>query len=200
MEALRKNPNRFISLKQAKKIVIILVFIFSFDFLMFPAPAMADQAVEEANLSHAQAILAENAITQKLLPNGFEVTEWLDKLIVEEYPVFANQLPQNSDLAVKRSSYHIITAYNSEVGQCDDSPCVTANGFNLCEHGIEDSIASNFLPFGAKVRLSELFGDRVFVVRDRMNTRFSNRIDVWMIDKAQAKHFGVKYVKVEILE
>lgn len=190
MEALRKNQKRFISLKQAKKIVIILVFIFCFDFLMFPVPAMADQAVEEANLGQEQAVLAENAVEQAII----------EQQAIEKEPVFINQLPKNNDLKVERNSYRIITAYNSEVGQCDNSPCTTANGFNVCEHGIEDSIAANFLPFGAKVRLLELFGERVFIVRDRMNARFPDRVDVWMINKAQAKHFGVKYAKVEILE
>ncbi|MEK7203003.1 MAG: hypothetical protein AAB653_01680, partial [Patescibacteria group bacterium] len=84
--------------------------------------------------------------------------------------------------------------------QCDDSPCITANGFNVCEHETEDVIAANFLPFGAKIRIPELFGERIFVVRDRMNVRFSNRIDVWMVEKNQAKRFGVKYAKIEVLE
>jgi len=53
-----------------------------------------------------------------------------------------------------------ITAYSSTVDQCDDTPCITANGFNLCAHNQEDVIAANFLPFGTKVRIPELFGDR----------------------------------------
>ena len=85
------------------------------------------------------------------------------------------------------------------MGQTDDSPCITANGFDVCENGVEDTIAANFLPFGAKIKIPELFGDRVFVVRDRMNRRFSNRVDVWMIEKQDAKQFGVKYAKIQVL-
>ena len=108
-------------------------------------------------------------------------------------------LPQNK-VKIKDSSIHLITAYNSEVAQCDASPCITANGFNVCEHGIEDTVAANFLPFGTKVRVPELFGDRVFVVRDRMHSRFSDRVDVWMLEKANAKKFGVQIATVEIVE
>ncbi|MBU0897978.1 3D domain-containing protein, partial [Patescibacteria group bacterium] len=180
MEALRKNHNRLISLKQAKRLLIALVFIFSFDLLLFPASVMADQIVEDANLNQEQAVLVEN--------------------VVEEDLSFINQLPESKDLKVKESSYRVITAYNSEAGQTDNSPCITANGFNVCKHGIEDTVAANFLSFGTKVKIPELFGDRVFIVRDRMNTRFSDRVDIWMLNKAQAIKLGVKYAKVEVLK
>ena len=93
-----------------------------------------------------------------------------------------------------------MTAYNSEIAQCDASPCITANGFNVCKHAKEDTIAANFLRFGTKVRIPELFGDRVFIVRDRMSKKYNNRIDIWMLKKSDAKQFGVKYAKIEILE
>ncbi|MDO9399505.1 MAG: hypothetical protein Q7T79_02365 [bacterium] len=186
MEALRKNHNRLISLKQAKRILIVLVFIFSFNLLLFPASAMADQIVEESNLSQEQKDLIKS-------------TEYLIK-DAEEEPIFINQLPESKNLKVRESSYRVITAYNSEVGQTDGSPCITANGFNVCKHGIEDTVAANFLSFGTKVKIPELFGERVFIVRDRMNTRFSDRVDVWLLNRADAIKLGVKYVKVEVLK
>lgn len=97
-------------------------------------------------------------------------------------------------------SWHHITAYNSDPSQTDGSPCITANGFNVCNHGIEDTVAANFLKFGTKVRIPELFGDRVFVVRDRMNRKFSDRVDIWMNDYGDALHFGRKYAKIEVIE
>jgi len=105
------------------------------------------------------------------------------------------------EIRVISSSFHSMTAYNSEVGQTDDSPCITANGFNVCEHGIEDTVAANFLPFGTKIRMPELFGDRIFIVRDRMNKRYSERVDIWMLKKVDALKFGVKRnVKIEVIE
>ena len=181
MEALHKNHKRIISLKQAKKMIILLVLVFSFDFLLFPVPAMASEAVEaDINTGDEQIILNTNEDISK--------------------PVNTNRLPESDDISVKWSGYYTITAYNSEIGQTDNSPCITANGFNLCEHGIEDTIAANFLRFGAKVKIPDLFGDKVFIVRDRMNKKYSDRVDVWMVDKGEAKKFGIKMAKIEVLE
>jgi 3D (Asp-Asp-Asp) domain-containing protein len=93
-----------------------------------------------------------------------------------------------------------MTAYNSEVRQTDDSPCITANGFNVCKHGQEDTIAANFLKFGTKVKIPDLYGDRIFVVRDRMNKKHPNRVDIWMKDRASALKFGVKTAKIQVIE
>src|SRR3989338_5369502 len=121
----------------------------------------------------------------------------IDAFFYEENLVVIEHLPTADELNFTDMSIRTITAYNSEPGQTDDSPCITANGFNVCEHGIEDTVAANFLKFGTKVRIPELFGDKIFVVRDRMNPRFPERIDIWMLDKSDAKNFGVKRVKVE---
>ena len=111
-----------------------------------------------------------------------------------------NKLPSNSDLKVAWTGNYAMTAYNSEVAQCDASPCITANGFNVCEHGIEDTVAANFLKFGTKIQIPEMFGDRVFVVRDRMNQRYTDRVDIWMQEKQSAIQFGVRYMKIKVLE
>ncbi|MBU1131912.1 3D domain-containing protein [Patescibacteria group bacterium] len=95
----------------------------------------------------------------------------------------------------------IATAYSSTADQTDSSPCITANGLNVCENNEENVIAANFLFFGTKVKLPELFGDRIFIVHDRMHSRFGgNRIDIWMTDRPKAKEFGVKRTKMEIIE
>lgn len=108
--------------------------------------------------------------------------------------------PTTKDLKAVKSFHIYMTAYNSEVGQCDDTPCITANGFDVCKHNSEDTIATNILPFGTKLRIPEYFGDRVFVVRDRMNSRYTYRMDIWMKDKTEARKFGLKYAEIEILE
>jgi len=93
-----------------------------------------------------------------------------------------------------------VTAYSSTADQTDSTPCITANGFNLCENGEENVIATNFLPFGTKVRLPELFGDRVFTVQDRMNARYYYRADVWMKTRLAAVKLGARYTTIEVLE
>ncbi len=122
-----------------------------------------------------------------------------NKKIAEKTVIYNDNAHRKTEIAVKSASLRTMTAYNSEPGQTDDSPCITANGFNVCEHGVEDTVAANFLPFGAKVRMPELYGDRVFIVRDRMNSRYKNRIDIWMVNRSDAIQFCVKRVKIEVL-
>jgi 3D (Asp-Asp-Asp) domain-containing protein len=171
-----RNALTYLLSVKTKKInnlfAIFLVFIVSFNFLFFPAPAFMKELAKKVNIN------LDNEILGKSIAGH------------EEYSVFE----------VKKTSFHAVTAYNSDPYQTDDTPCITANGFNLCDHGIEDTIATNFLPFGTKIRIPELFGDRIFVVRDRMNARYKNNLDIWMKDKADAKKFGIKRVQIEILK
>lgn len=91
----------------------------------------------------------------------------------------------------------IITAYSSTIQETDDDPYTTAAG-TLVRDGI---IANNYLPFGTKVRIPELYGDRVFVVEDRMNWQKSNyHIDIWFASYSEALNFGAKRTYIEILE
>jgi 3D (Asp-Asp-Asp) domain-containing protein len=172
---------RIIPLKLAKKLLIAFIFIFIFDFFLFPAPALASENNDLANISDENSI-----INNSLADNASE-------------SIFNNTLPENNELNTVKAGIYEITAYTSDINQCDGSPCITANGFNVCEHGIEDSIAANFLKFGTKVKIPELFGDKVFIVRDRMNPRYDQRVDIWMINKDEAIKFGLKYTRIEIL-
>ena len=175
MEELKKKEFRNMKLKTAKKLILAVIIVIVFDFFLFPAPILASESKDLANTPE--------------IP-----------IIKEVLPIINNILPDNEDLKVNRESYHTITAYNSEVGQCDSTPCITANGFNLCENAKEDSVAANWLPFGTKIRIPELFGDSVFIVRDRMNEKYSDRLDIWMLDKTEAKKFGIKIAKIEVLD
>ncbi|MFH1745202.1 MAG: hypothetical protein ABH881_03490 [bacterium] len=175
-EIVKNYKMQFNSLILAKKVLSVAIVVFILDFIvLFPChPALAEDGQ-----------MAENSFGLIFLGNNG----------------FANSLPINQDRKIKRIDSAVLTAYNSDVWQCDDSPCITANGFNVCEHNIEDTIAANYLPFGTKLRIPELFGDRVFIVRDRMNKRYGDyRMDVWMKKGSDAKNFGVKRAKVEILE
>lgn len=89
------------------------------------------------------------------------------------------------------------TGYSSTPDQTDDTPFITASGETVRD-GI---IAANFLPFNTRVQLPELFGDKIFIVKDRMHPRFdSGRIDIWFADRDLAKHFGVKEVAAIVLK
>jgi 3D (Asp-Asp-Asp) domain-containing protein len=101
------------------------------------------------------------------------------------------------DVKVVKSMKVDMTAYTSAVEECDDSPFITADG-SVVRDGI---VATNILPFGTKVRIPAYFGDKVFEVRDRMNPRYSYRMDLWVTTKQAAKTWGIKRnVTIEIVE
>ena len=91
------------------------------------------------------------------------------------------------------------TAYTSAVAQTDSTPCITADGYNVCAANEENVIAANFLPFGTKVMIPDMFGDRVFTVHDRMNKRYYYRVDVWMKSYNKAIQYGKRNVRIIIL-
>ncbi|MDD2758168.1 MAG: hypothetical protein PHD72_02215 [Patescibacteria group bacterium] len=90
----------------------------------------------------------------------------------------------------------VITAYTSTPDQTDDTPDIAATG----KHVYDGMIAANWLPFGTKVKIPALYGDKIFTVDDRMNKRYGyGRMDIWLdATKAEARQFGVKRVEVEI--
>lgn len=104
--------------------------------------------------------------------------------------------PIQSTASVKKIKM-VITAYSSEVGQTDSTPFITASGSTVRD-GI---VANNLLSFGTKVRLPELYGDKVFIVEDRMNRKKGNyHLDIWFASTHEAKHFGSTITYIEVLE
>lgn len=110
----------------------------------------------------------------------------------------AQKIAREKEIASKRKV--TITAYSSTIDQTDDTPCITANGYDLCKNNQENVVAANFLPFGTKVRIPKHFGDLVFTVQDRMNARYYYRADIWMQTREKAKTFGIKYTEIEVLK
>ncbi len=91
----------------------------------------------------------------------------------------------------------VVTAYSSSLWETDDDPNITASG-TLVRSGV---VANNLLPFDTKVRIPKLYGDRIFIVEDRMNSRKdSYQLDIWFPSYWEAKKFGVKTLNVEILD
>lgn len=125
--------------------------------------------------------------------------------------------PRSEDREPKRTRWVVATAYSSDPWQTDSTPCIPAMWtFDMCaeyeQFGTDNTIAANFLPLGTQVKFPELFGDKIFVVRDRMNARYNgaSRIDFWISSltptdreivreaKAKAVAFGVKRLEMEV--
>lgn len=92
----------------------------------------------------------------------------------------------------------IVSAYSSTESQTDSTPFITASGKRV-KDGI---IANNLLPFGTKVKIPSLYGDKIFTVEDRMNKIKSDyHIDIWMENTPLAINFGKRTgIEMEILE
>lgn len=107
-----------------------------------------------------------------------------------------SSLPVSLDIPVKRTYHVSMTAYSSEVGQTDSTPFIAADGSQV----YDGMIAANFLKFKTRVRIPALFGNKIFVVHDRMNQRYTDRVDVWMSNTPSAIQFGIKHnVAIEVL-
>lgn len=148
----------------------------------------------------AQTVSADEAVaTESSVVASSDVTELTDEADMRSEigePAVIEVIPPVSPEVIRE--YVIsMTAYNSEPGQTDSTPFTTADGSTVRD-GI---LAANFLPFGTKVRIPSLFGNRIFEVHDRMNPRYNLRADVWMANKSDARKFGLKRnVKIEVIE
>lgn len=110
---------------------------------------------------------------------------------------YAFTLPKYTKATVLREyAYVPMTAYTSRPEETDSTPFITADG----SHVRDGIVAANFLPFGTKVRIPALFGDKVFEVHDRMNKRYPYKMDFWMDDLGKARKFGVRYATIEVVE
>lgn len=89
-----------------------------------------------------------------------------------------------------------LTAYSSTPDQTDDTPFITASNTRVRD-GI---VAANFLAFGTRVQIPEIFGDKVFIVEDRMAKKNSNKIDIWFPERHSAKKFGIREADVIVLQ
>ncbi len=91
----------------------------------------------------------------------------------------------------------VVTAYSSSPWETDDSPYITAAGTWVRE-GI---VANNKYPFGTEIRIPEIYGEKIFVVEDRMSWKKGEyHIDIWFPSYWEALNFGAKRTYIEILE
>ena len=108
----------------------------------------------------------------------------------------------NQQFIVKSESIRIVTAYNAgDPRQTDDTPCISANGENLCEalaRG-QKRCAANFVPLNSRLYVDN-FG--VCLVTDRTNKRYRNRVDIAMQKNEYHKaiQFGLQKLQVKIIQ
>jgi 3D (Asp-Asp-Asp) domain-containing protein len=119
-----------------------------------------------------------------------------EKIVISEgNSIFGLSSPNNPEKEPIRI-FAIVTAYSSTPWETDEDPHITASG-KIVRDGI---VANNLFPFGTKIKIPEIFGDKIFVVEDRMSFEKSNyQFDVWFEDYFEALKFGAKKTYVEII-
>lgn len=161
-----------------------------------PVGAIADTEVVPEMPSAEAAPAAEQAVTEE--PKA--------KAVAPATRLTAPQEILNVDnaLRVAETGYTVVrtytnipsTAYTSRPEETDDTPFIAADG----THVFDGMVAANFLPFGTKLRIPDLYGDKVFTVHDRMNKRYHYKVDIWMDDLQKAYQHGLRTVTIEIVE
>jgi 3D (Asp-Asp-Asp) domain-containing protein len=154
-------------------------------------------------------VQAVNAQTNEIVASNIPYA------VVNTSTLLREDFPVAGEREAPRTRSIVATSYSSDPYQTDSTPCLPAMNYDLCEHAMNgevNTIAANDLPLGTQVRFPELYGDTVFVVRDRMNRRYTgkSRIDFYVAkldadgnvdnvaSKQNAINFGVKRLKMEI--
>jgi 3D (Asp-Asp-Asp) domain-containing protein len=123
---------------------------------------------------------------------------YLDFPLLQNDSILATNNPLDSPKTYKKPIRTVevtATAYSSTIDQTDDTPFITASG-TYVRDGV---VAANFLPIGTIIRIPDIYGDKIFIVEDRMNKRYWHKIDIWFPEREQAKEFGVKKITIEII-
>ncbi len=119
------------------------------------------------------------------------------------FPVYGMKVAETSDLSDKSVTIRRmrVTAYapldpRAVAGMCHNGdPTSTASG-KYPQYGM---VATNAFPFGTQIRIPELFGNEIFVVEDRMSSRYQNTIDILVDNKDYALAIGSSWADIEIL-
>lgn len=154
---------------------------------MFPQYAWA------ANLELSSSILDESealiVLDSPVIYNGISPT-------VHQTAILSSDNVNTASIKIATTRYMVITAYSSTPDQTDASPFITASG----AHVRDGIIAANIFPFGTLIKMPKLYGDKIFVVEDRLAPKNGHKIDVWFPSRESAMEFGVKITEIQVLK
>lgn len=163
---------------------------------------VSDPLMNQSN--RASKVFSIASLTVMLLTSSVQMAQAANVFTVpalQTNPSFAGYVVPDTKTEAKKDVVKTlkvdITAYTSTPEECDGSPFITADG-SVVRDGI---VATNILPIGTKIRIPAYFGDRVFEVHDRMNSRYSYRVDIWMSDQKAMRTWGLKRnATIEVVE
>ncbi len=152
----------------------IIAFLVGLTIIVLPKVSETPSIIETA---HGSVIEIANAASQEVSTSNAGTTIATLPIVPKIYQVW-------------------VTAYSSDPAQTDSTPFITASN----EHVRDGIIAANFLPFGTKLKIPAVFGDKIFTVEDRMAERKKNFVDVWMSTKSAAVDFGITQADVVVVD
>lgn len=126
----------------------------------------------------------------------------LDEPTIRTTPPPANLVqrilsPSGIPYRIRERRRMVLTAYNSDPRQTDDTPWKMADG-RLPTPG---DAACNGLPIGTRFRIPELFDDFIFTVEDRMAAYIGgDHVDVWVYHISDAYALHHPTVTIEVLD
>jgi hypothetical protein len=134
------------------------------------------------------------------LDNGVAViiTEEVKKPSYTPEETASTVTPQSDEGVISPSTIVEMSAYTSRVEETDSSPCISADGSNICEYD-GCVVASNDYAFGTVIDV-EGFG--LCEVRDRMNSRYTStgNMDIYFgMDLDGALKFGRQKVEIKVI-
>lgn len=141
-------------------------------------------------------VLAQTSPETQLATN---VTNSLNEVLltVQENSLLPVSYVSLAEERVVKRMKVVVTAYSSSPWETDDTPYITASGAFVRE-GIA---ANNLLPFGTQFKIPEIFGEKFFVVEDRLNQRKGDyHVDIWFSSREEALNFGTRQTYIEIIQ
>ena len=118
----------------------------------------------------------------------------------KECPEYFNRedvflITYNSPILIKEQTYATITAYNTVPEQTDNTPCISASGYNIC--GRSDVVACpRSIPLGTWVIIDEDY----YLCLDRLALKYDYRFDISFDKDVQgALNYGLQYKEITIL-
>jgi len=120
-----------------------------------------------------------------------------DSVIIQENslkPLPSHIIVTEEEIKAARRINVLATGYSSCPFETDATPFITASGSRVKD----GTVAINTLPFGTKIRIPELYGDKIFIVEDRMNAAAGRHVDVWFPSKEEALFFGKNSTYIEV--
>ena len=145
------------------------------------------------------------AMPSNVLADEVDKSAFIDQALQLEIAAMQNTSKDSGTLpdnALRGPAYSYdamhVTAYNSVTWQTDATPCIGAQGTDICallEAG-SNTCAANFVPLGTVL---DVEGLGTCVVRDRKNARYHYSVDWYMgMDIQAAKNWGSQYIEVSV--